>query len=131
MFSKMFLYIFSGYLCLQEGIDMQIRFATVADTDALLKIYSQYIDTTITFEYVLPGPQEFAERIRSIGAFYPYLVAEEDGRIVGMPTPAAPLNGLPIPGAPTCPSIWTGTTAATVWAAPCTSCSLKSASCRA
>ena len=83
MFSKMFLYIFSGYLCLQEGIDMQIRFATVADTDALLKIYSQYIDTTITFEYVLPGPQEFAERIRSIGAFYPYLVAEEDGRIVG------------------------------------------------
>ena len=55
MFSKMFLYIFSGYLCLQEGIDMQIRFATVADTDALLMIYSQYIDTTITFEYVLPA----------------------------------------------------------------------------
>ena len=62
---------------------MHIRFATVADTDALLKIYNQYIDTTITFEYVLPNNKEFSERTRSIGAFYPYLVAEEDGRIVG------------------------------------------------
>lgn len=62
---------------------MQIRFATVEDTDALLKIYSQYIETNITFEYVLPSHQEFADRIRSISAFYPYLVAEEQGRIVG------------------------------------------------
>ncbi len=62
---------------------MHIRFATIQDTDALLAIYNQYIETDITFEYLLPGQQVFANRIRSIGAFYPYLVAEEDGRIVG------------------------------------------------
>lgn len=62
---------------------MQIRFATTKDTDALLAIYNQYIGTNITFEYVLPSHQEFTDRIRGISNFYPYLVAEDKGRIVG------------------------------------------------
>ena len=33
---------------------MEIRFATADDSTDLLRIYNQYIDTTITFEYVLP-----------------------------------------------------------------------------
>ncbi|MDO4315886.1 MAG: GNAT family N-acetyltransferase [Oscillospiraceae bacterium] len=62
---------------------MNIRFAAEGDSAALLRIYGQYIDTPITFEYTLPTEAEFARRIRDITAVYPYLVCEEDGRIVG------------------------------------------------
>lgn len=60
-----------------------IRFATREDTALLLDIYSQYIDTAITFEYALPTEQEFLQRIEAVKGTYPYLVYEEDGRIVG------------------------------------------------
>ena len=60
-----------------------VRFAKPSDADALLNIYAQYIDTPITFECTLPSQTEFAERIASIGAFYPYLVWEEKGQVVG------------------------------------------------
>ncbi len=59
------------------------RFATIADTEEILAIYRQYIDTSITFEYTLPSVLDFRERIASIARFYPYIVAVEDGRIVG------------------------------------------------
>ena len=56
---------------------MEIRFARETDSRQLLEIYRQYIDTTVTFEYVLPTEEEFAGRIREIGGEYPYLVCEE------------------------------------------------------
>lgn len=62
---------------------MGIRMATTADSAELLAIYSQYIDTSITFEYTLPSWAEFAARIAGILAEYPYLVWQEDGRILG------------------------------------------------
>lgn len=62
---------------------MNIRFAKTEDSRALLDIYAQYIDTAITFEYGLPTEKEFAQRISSFGATYPYLVCEEEGRIIG------------------------------------------------
>ena len=62
---------------------LQIRFANEADAVNLLKIYSQYIETTITFEYVLPSVEEFQRRIREFSEVYPYLVCEEDGEIIG------------------------------------------------
>lgn len=62
---------------------MEIRFATLADTEAILEIYAQYIDTDITFEYTLPTVAEFQERIRDIRAEYPYLVAVSAGQICG------------------------------------------------
>lgn len=62
---------------------MTIRFAVQEDVPALLAIYEQYIHTNITFEYVLPSREEFARRVASISAVYPYLTAEEDGRILG------------------------------------------------
>ena len=62
---------------------MEIRFARETDSRQLLEIYRQYIDTTVTFEYVLPTEEEFAGRIREIGGEYPYLVCEEGGRAVG------------------------------------------------
>ena len=62
---------------------MNIRFANESDAGALLEIYNQYIDTTITFEYVLPSVEEFQGRIRVFSQVYPYLVCEEEGKIVG------------------------------------------------
>lgn len=62
---------------------MCIRFAEERDAAALLAIYSQYLTTPITFECKTPTAAEFAARIRDISAVYPYLVCEEEGRIIG------------------------------------------------
>lgn len=60
-----------------------IRFVTIDDSSALLKIYSQYINTPITFEYVLPTGQEFSQRIENIKKDYPYFICEAKGQITG------------------------------------------------
>lgn len=60
-----------------------LRFATPGDAEALLRIYAQYIDTSITFEYDLPSLTEFRERIDTISAEYPYIVHETAGVIDG------------------------------------------------
>ena len=62
---------------------MNIRTATTADAQALLHIYAPYIETPITFECTLPSAEEFAGRVEEISSFYPYLVCEADGQIVG------------------------------------------------
>ena len=62
---------------------MNIRLARSGDSAALLRIYAQYIDTPVTFEYTLPSENEFAARIGTISAEYPYLVSEEDGETLG------------------------------------------------
>lgn len=62
---------------------MNFRFVSADDCPALLAIYSQYIDTSVTFEYRLPTEAEFTSRIRNISGEYPYLVCEESGRIIG------------------------------------------------
>lgn len=65
---------------------MQLRFAVPSDAGALLRIYDEYINTSITFEYALPGEAEFAARIADISAEYPYL-ALFDGRASQRPMP--------------------------------------------
>ena len=62
---------------------MRIRFATEKDALALLAIYNQYIDTSITFEYILPSEEEFKNRIREYSKVYPYLICEENGTVLG------------------------------------------------
>lgn len=63
---------------------MQIRRATENDVEALLKIYAPYVEhTAITFEYEVPSVEEFRSRIRHTLEKYPYLVAEEDGELLG------------------------------------------------
>lgn len=62
---------------------MTLRFAVQEDIPALLEIYAQYIPTTVTFEYTLPSPEEFSRRMTTFSAVYPYLVAEEQGKILG------------------------------------------------
>ncbi len=61
-----------------------LRPATEGDTEALLEIYSPYVkDTAITFEYTVPSPDEFRNRISNTLKTYPYLVAEQDQEILG------------------------------------------------
>ena len=70
-------------LTLTEAETASVRFACERDAAALLAIYAQYIDTSITFETVLPTEAEFAGRIRDISQVYPYLVLEQAGRPIG------------------------------------------------
>ncbi|WP_367271634.1 GNAT family N-acetyltransferase [uncultured Eubacterium sp.] len=66
------------------GVMIQIRIATPADAKEILDIYAPYIlQTAITFEYEVPTLAEFTQRMEHTLAKYPYLVAEQKGRIVG------------------------------------------------
>lgn len=62
---------------------MHLRPAEERDIPAILAIYQQYIDTPITFEEELPSLTAFTDRVHGIQTFYPYLAAEEDGRVIG------------------------------------------------
>ena len=61
-----------------------IRMATPADAKELLKIYAPYIlKTGVTFEYEVPDEETFRERICGVLEKYPYLVACQNGSIIG------------------------------------------------
>ena len=61
---------------------MSIRDAGPEDAAAMRAVYAPYVtDTAVTFETEVPGEAEFAARIRETP--YPWLAAEEDGRVVG------------------------------------------------
>ena len=63
---------------------MKIRTASPEDAPELVSIYAPYVEnTSITFEYAVPSTDEFKSRIRHTLENYPYLVAEEDGIIMG------------------------------------------------
>ena len=63
---------------------MNIRLAKPLDAAALLAIYAPYVENTaITFEYDVPTVEDFANRIEKTLKKYPYLVAEEEGAILG------------------------------------------------
>ena len=60
----------------------RIRLATQADAAAIAAIYAPYVeDTRISFEEVAPGAAEIAMRMSN--PLYPWLVAEQDGRVAG------------------------------------------------
>lgn len=63
---------------------MKIINATVKNAGELLEIYAPYVENTaVTFEYSVPSLSEFEQRIDKITQKYPYLMASEDGRILG------------------------------------------------
>lgn len=65
--------------------EIVIRVAALDDAEELLEIYAPYVrETAITFEYEVPSPEEFRERIAHTLEKYPYLVAEHDGKSRGM-----------------------------------------------
>lgn len=63
---------------------MTIRPVQESDAAALLAIYAPYVENTaVSFELTPPTLAEFTNRIRTISAKHPYLVAEEEGKTVG------------------------------------------------
>ena len=63
---------------------MRCRPACARDAARLADIYAPYVaDTAITFATAMPTEGEFAEKIARIGAAFPFLVYEEEGRVLG------------------------------------------------
>ena len=64
---------------------VRVRVADAAgDAARIAEIYGPYVEETIiSFEEVSPTADQMADRIRSTLAWTPWLVAEEDGRVVG------------------------------------------------
>ena len=66
---------------------MSIREAVPADVPAMLAIYAEYVtQTAVSFEYEVPSEAEFTRRLTEHTAVYPWLVWEEDGRVLVTPT---------------------------------------------
>ena len=63
---------------------MNIREANISDAKAIQTIYAPYVEqTAVTFEYNVPTVEEFCKRITTIMQKYPWIVAENEGKIVG------------------------------------------------
>lgn len=62
----------------------EIRTASCHDAAALSGIYRHYVENTaVSYEYEAPDAAEFERRIRDTLKSYPYLVAVQDGEVVG------------------------------------------------
>jgi L-amino acid N-acyltransferase YncA len=63
---------------------MVIRPVLIPDAAAVLNIYRPYIESTATtFETTVPSVEDFAGRIRVNTEKYPWLVAEDEGKVIG------------------------------------------------
>ena len=63
---------------------MIVRQAEIADAEDILDIYRPYVEkTAITFEYTPPSIDEMENRIKERKGKYPFLVLENDERILG------------------------------------------------
>ena len=61
-----------------------IRKATKADAEAIQTIYAPYVrETAVSFEYDVPSVEEMAKRIEEVQKTHPWIVAEEEGKVVG------------------------------------------------
>ncbi len=60
------------------------RNAKISDAERLLEIYRYYVEkTAISFEWTTPTVEEFRKRMEHTIERYPYIVAVQDGRIIG------------------------------------------------
>lgn len=63
---------------------MTIRDARRSDVPAMLAIYAPFVEhTAVSFEYNVPTEAEFARRLEEHQAAFPWLVCEENGRVMG------------------------------------------------
>ena len=70
-----------------------IRPATEKDVPEILSIYAPYVEnSTATFEYDVPCSRSFLQRFCDITAQFPWLVWEEDGKILGYAYASAPYS---------------------------------------
>lgn len=61
-----------------------IRDAVLSDAPRLLEIYGHYVRrTAVSFEYDVPAPEVFRQRMAALLGRWPYLVAEQDGVLLG------------------------------------------------
>ena len=68
-----------------------LRIATEKDIPEILDIYALYVlNSTATFEYDVPCRKEFLQRFFTITAQFPWLVWEEEERILGYAYASAP-----------------------------------------
>src|SRR5688500_15390094 len=62
----------------------RIRMATAGDAEAIQQIYAPFVtDTSVSFELVPPTVDEMAQRISTTLERTPWLVYEQDGRVLG------------------------------------------------
>lgn len=72
---------------------MSVRFAREEDLPAMLSIYAPYVENTaVSFEYTVPTPEEFTARFREIRSQFPWLVWEEQGKVLGYAYGSAPFE---------------------------------------
>jgi len=65
-------------------MSISIRPVSLADASACLNLYSKYVvRSAVSFELDAPSLDEFSSRIDSISKRFPYVVAEENGRVIG------------------------------------------------
>ena len=70
-----------------------IRMARAEDIPAILDIYATYVlNTTFTFEYTVPSAEEFSARFQEITKQFPWLVWEENGKVLGYAYASAPFT---------------------------------------
>ena len=64
--------------------NIRIRPAEERDIPSMLAVYAPYVEeTAVSFEYAVPSPEEFRARLARVQGFYPWLVAEQEGRVLG------------------------------------------------
>lgn len=72
---------------------MPVRIAKVEDVPRILNIYAPYVEqTAYTFEYTAPTVEGFKKRFEDITKQFPWLVWEEDGKILGYAYACAPFE---------------------------------------
>lgn len=72
---------------------MSVRIAKVEDIPYILDIYAPYVEQTVyTFEYIVPTVEEFTKRFQTVTKQFPWLVWEEDGRVLGYAYACAPFE---------------------------------------
>ena len=63
---------------------MIIRFATSKDASAIAAIYAPYVDgSAVSFEMQSPDAAEMVRRIDKLWPSHPWIVAEQDGQVLG------------------------------------------------
>ena len=68
-----------------------IRAATIADCEAIGRIYNHYVQsTTVTFEEQAIPSAQIAERIEAVhSASLPWLIVEQNGQVLGYAYPVS------------------------------------------
>lgn len=65
-------------------MSITMRVGTPDDARQVLEIYAPYCEATpVSFETEAPSVEEIRRRISSTLEFFPWLIAEEDGRVLG------------------------------------------------